>query len=232
MYARISQLLRRFCLTFAIAFVLACLLAVLKQEVGDFAFLPLWIALFLGWPYLSRRWALYFPKSQQPRPPAPKRPFAIRLLRGFGKLVSALILVLIVPQLPLGFSFYQAESARRTLHVGMTEDEVLRSVRGWDGMQVLSFPEGADPDTGDILAISFGTSGNGVYTVGDYTTGRGRQISEPEALALIQQKVQGTDKHSFLYNYVNFNQKVYFSVVFGPDGRVTEVREIETRFPA
>jgi hypothetical protein len=226
MYARISLIVRRLCLTLVIAFVMACLVGVLNQEIAVYLVLPSWIALFFGWPYLGRRWALYFPKPAQPRLPAPKRPFAIRLVRGLGNLVLALIILLVVPQMPLGFSFYHAESARRTLHVGMTEAEVLRSVTGWDVMDVVSHPSGSDPDAREVSAITFGTAGKGIYTINDYGTGDGRHISEAEALAMIQQKVEGSDHWSFLYIYTNFLQRVHFSVAFGADGRVTEVRPV------
>jgi hypothetical protein len=98
-------------------------------------------------------------------------------------------------------------------------------------MQVVSHPPGADPASEDVLAITFGTDGKGVYTINDYGTGQGRHISESEALAMIQQKVQGSDQWSFLYTYVTFNQMVYFSVAVGPDGRVNEIRPVDTHFP-
>jgi hypothetical protein len=200
--------------------------AFISLDAAFVILMPLWIALVIAWPHLSRRMGFDFPKAPVPRTAGPKPPLGVRFLRGVGKLTLAFVILLIVPQVPLGFSFYHAESARRTLHVGMTEAEVLRSVTGWDVMEVVSHPSGADPDAAEVLAITFGAAGKGVYTINDYGTGDGPHISESEALAMIQQKVQGSDHWSFLYQYTNFLQRVHFSVAFGPDGRVTEIRAV------
>jgi hypothetical protein len=228
LHARLSLLLRRCAVAFPFALVLVCGIGLISEHAAFLILLPLWIALVIGWPYLSRRLGFDFPKAPVPRTPAPERPLGVRLLRATGKLTLALIILLIVPQSPLGFSFYRAESGRRTWHVGMTEAEVLRSVTGWKAMQVVSHPPGADPAARDVLVITFGTGGKGVYTINDYGTGEGRPIAESEALATIQQKAQGNDQWSFLYTYVTFNQVVYYSVAFGPDGRVNEIRPVDT----
>lgn len=225
-HARLSLTLRRFAVTFPIAFVLIWAVAFISLDAAFVILVPLWIALVIAWPYLSRRMGFDFPKAPVPCTPGPKRPLGVRFLRGVGKLTLALFILLVVPQMPLGLSFYHAETARRTLHVGMTQAEVLRSVTGWDVMQVVSHPSGADPNAREVLAITFGTAGKGVYTINDYGSGDGRRISESEALAMIQQKVPGSDHWSFLYQYTNFLQRVHFSVAFGPDGRVTEIRTV------
>jgi len=229
-HSELSLTLRRFAVTFPIAFVLVWGIAFISFDAAFVSLVPLWIALGIAWPYLSRRMGFDFPKAPVPRTPAPKRPLGVRLLRGFGKLTLALFILLVVPQMPLGFSFYHAETARRTLHVGMTEAEVLRSVTGWHVMEVVSHLSGSDPDAREVLAITFGTGGKGVYTINDYGAGDGRHISESKALAMIQQKVHGSDHWSFLYQYTNFIQRgVHFSVAFGPDGRVTEIRAVGER---
>lgn len=225
-YARLSLTLRRFAVTFPLALVLMWGVAFISIDAAFVILVPLWIALVIAWPYLSRRLGFDFPKAPVPRTPEPKRPLGVRFLRAIGKLTLALFILLVVPQMPLGFSFYHAESARRTLHVGMTEAEVLRSVTGWDVIDVVSHRSGADPDADEVLAITFGTAGKGIYTINDYGTGNGRHISETEALAMIQQKVQGSDHWSFLYIYTNFLQRVHFSVAFGADGRVIEIRPV------
>src|SRR5579859_3789170 len=224
--ASLSLTLRRFAVAFPIALVLTWVFSFISLDAAFVVLVPLWIALVIAWPYLSRRMGFDFPRAPVPRTPGPKHPLAVRFLRGVGKLTLALFILLVVPQMPLGFSFYHAESARRTLHVGMTEAEVLRSVTGWDAMDVVSHPSGADPEAAEVLAITFGSGGKRVYTINDYGTGDGPHISESEALAMIQQKVQGSDHWSFFYHYTNFIQRVHFSVAFGPDGRVTEIRPV------
>ncbi len=229
--ARLSLILRRCAVAFPVALVLVCGIGLISEHAAFLILLPLWIALVIGWPYLSRRLGFDFPRTPVPRTPTPKRPLGVRLLRGAGKLTLALIILLIVPQSPLGFSFYRAESARRTLHVGMTEAEVLRSVTGWNTMQVVSHLPEADPASGNVRAITFGTGGKGVFTINEFGGDQGRHISESESLAMIQQKVQRSEQWLFIYTYVTFNQSVYFSVAFGPDGRVNELRPVDTHFP-
>src|SRR5215469_6435636 len=111
--AKLSLMLRRFAVTFPIALVCVWGIGLISERVAIVLLLPLWIALVFGWPYLSQRFGFDFPKAPGPRPPAPKRRLAMRLLRGVGKLGLALFILLVLPQCPLGFSFYRAESARR-----------------------------------------------------------------------------------------------------------------------
>jgi len=136
-------MLRRFCVTFAVALVCDAAIGLVSGQTATLIFFPLWIALVIGWPYLSHKLGFDLPKVPTPRPPAPKRPLGVRFLRGIGKLALALFILLIVPGLPLSFSFYRAESTRRTLHVGMTEAEVLHLVKGWDSMWVVSRASGS-----------------------------------------------------------------------------------------
>jgi hypothetical protein len=151
------------------------------------------------------------------------------MLRSVGKFGLALFLLLVVVGGPLGVSFYRAQSCRRNLQVGMTEAEVLETVKGWDGLRVVSHRSDTDPDAEEIHTVSFVTSGKGSYRVSNSGTGVGRTLSESDALALLDQNLQGCDRWSFYYFYQALevlNQTVYFSVAFGPDGRVTEIRGI------
>ena len=216
-------MLRRFCVTFAVALVCDAAIGLVSGQTATLIFFPLWIALVIGWPYLSHKLGFDLPKVPTPRPPAPKRPLGVRFLRGIGKLALALFILLIVPGLPLSFSFYRAESTRRTLHVGMTEAEVLHLVKGWDSMWVVSRASGSDPAMRESLAVSFGPSGNGDYST-DNGKPEGRHLSESETLALLNEKLQGSDRWSFYYSYSTLTQMVYFSIAFGPDGHVTAIR--------
>lgn len=225
-YAKFSLLLRRVAATFLIAFMVDTGIGLVSPIASVWLFFPLWGSLIIGWPYLTRKFGFNLPKAPVPRPPSPnaKRPLAVRFLLGVGKLGLALFLLLVVSG--GGVSFYRAQSCRRNLHVGMTEAEVLQTVKGWDGLRVVAHRSDADPDAEEIRAVSFITSGKRSYSVSNYGTGVGRALSESETLALLDQKLRGCDRWSFYYNYDAINQTVFFSVAFGPDGRVTEVRDI------
>ena len=59
--------MRRIGVTLALAVVLTCGVALINQDAAVFFFLPSWIALFFGWPYLSRTLGFNFPKPYRPR---------------------------------------------------------------------------------------------------------------------------------------------------------------------
>ena len=147
------------------------------------------------------------------------------MLRSVAKLGLALFLLAVVVGGPLGVLFYRAQSCRRNLHVGMTEAEVLRTVKGWDGLQVASHSSDSDPAAEETPAVSFVTSGER-YRPSNLGIPITRTLSETETLALLHEKLQGCDRWSFHYAYQMLYDTVYFSVAFGPDGRVTEIRSI------
>ncbi len=97
-HARLSLTLRRFTVTFPIALVLMWAGAFISLDAAFVILVPLWIALVIAWPYLSRRMGFDFPNAT--RTPRPKRPLGVRFLRGVGKLTLALFILLVVPQMP------------------------------------------------------------------------------------------------------------------------------------
>jgi hypothetical protein len=65
----VSLIIRRIGVTLALAVVLTCGVALINEDAAVFFFLPSWIALFFGWPYLSRTVGFNFPKPYVPRTP-------------------------------------------------------------------------------------------------------------------------------------------------------------------
>jgi len=90
-------------------------------------------------------------------------------------------------------------------------------------MWAVSHASGSDPAMRESLAVSFGPSGKGDYSF-DNGKPEGRHLSESETLALLNEKLQGSDRWSFYYSYSTLTQMVYFSIAFGPDGHVTAIR--------
>jgi hypothetical protein len=226
--------IRRLGGTMVLAIVLAFLLIIV---VPDYLTVPLfvilWPTLFFSWPYLSR--ALQFlklpkpPTSSAPPPRDLKHPHPRPLLRSplatVCKLGLAVFLLTLLPFVPLILCYWQAQRAHNTVRVGMTVHEVLQSVTGWHVLSVVSHVP--DPDyAGEfkhVHAISFGNAGNGAYITHDLSTQQYRNISEPEAITLFQEKLHESQGWHFQYTYIFMNQFVLFDVDFTPDGRVSRV---------
>src|SRR5271167_53559 len=229
-----SVIIRRLGITLVLAILLACLLAVLLDEdVAGFSFLPSWAVLFFGWPYLSRLGFLNFRKAPalpKPRPPAPKRPLWLRLVRGTLAWVGGIVLMLFLMSLtaivPIVLCHRRAQRVHDAVHIGMTVPEVLHTARDCDIFQASSeFPhdDAADPDPNNIPAMSLGWRKDGTYRTYDLATRQNLQLSEAEAIARLHAKLHDGYRWHFRYTYINMTpQHVSFSVVFGPDGRVAE----------
>jgi hypothetical protein len=217
-----------------LAIVLAFLLIiVVPQYLTVPLFVILWPTLFFSWPYLSRGLQfLKFPKAPASSGPPPrdlKHPGSRSLLRSpfatVCKLGLAVFLVALLPFAPLILCYWQAQRAHDTVRFGMTVPEVLQSVTGWHVLSVVSHvPDPNDPGvTKNVHAISFGNAGNRAYITHDFSTGESRNISEPEAITLFQEKLHESQGWHFQYTYNFMNQSVLFDVEFAPDGRVSHV---------
>ena len=76
---KFDLIIRRLGVTLALTVVLACIVAFINEDAALPLFLPSWAALFLVWPYLSRRLDFEFPKAPAPRGPRPLSTSAKRL---------------------------------------------------------------------------------------------------------------------------------------------------------
>ncbi len=226
--------IRRLGGTMVLAIVLAFLLIIVVPDYFTVPlFVILWPTLFFSWPYLSRRMHLLrFPKAPVSSSPPPrdfKQPRSRYLLSSpfatVCKLGLAVFLLALLPFVPLILCYWQAQRAHDTVRVGMTVPEVLQSVRGWHVLSVVSHVP--DPDyAGEfkhVHAISFGNAGDRAYITHDFSTQQYRNISEPEAITLFQEKLHESQGWHFQYTYNFMNQLVLFDVDFTPDGRVSRV---------
>ena len=212
--------------TGATALLIACgLMAWIGPgAVGFFSFL--WLVLYYAWPLLSRRAPfLNFVKTGVFAADT-SRPLWLRMLRGTGAWLAGFALVVVafgsLSTAPLLFCFGRAQRAHDSIHNGMTVPDVLHAVRDCDIFQASSdFPDDGGAD--HIPAMGLSRTQDGKYHTFDSAT----DLSESEALDRLHAKLHDGYRWTFRYTYTNLTpQHVSFSVVFGPDGRVAEVKPV------
>jgi uncharacterized membrane protein YobD (UPF0266 family) len=94
-YPRFSLLLRRFAITFLFALMLDTGIGLVSPIASLRLFFPLWGALIIGWPYLSRKLGFDVPNGAMPRISAPYTPpVKIGPFVFFGLLGLLLVLLL------------------------------------------------------------------------------------------------------------------------------------------
>jgi len=222
----------RILITGVLAFVVGCALSVLADPSFFGLSIFLWLGLYYGWPLLSRRLTFLNFLDLKPRPLAPRRPLWLRLVRGTAAWVGGITLTLIafcsLSLAPLFLCHWRAQRVHDSVRIGMTVPEVLHTVKDCDIFNASSdFPHDDNADSDNIPAISLRWSQNGTYHTYDLATHRTLDLSESEALDRLHDRLHDGYRWSFHYTYINMTpQHVSFSVVFGPDGRVTEVRPV------
>jgi hypothetical protein len=109
----------------------------------------------------------------------------------------------------------------------MTVPEMLNVAKGCDVLSASSdFPYDANSDADKIPAMSFGRTEDGTYRMYDLPTHPPLQLSAPEVIERLHAKLHDGYRWEFRYTYTNMTPHISFSVVFGPDGRVEEVKPI------
>jgi hypothetical protein len=222
---------KRLLITAVLAVVFSVALAFsINADVVGFAFIPFWIGLYYGWPYIGRR--VPFLDFDKVPAPAPKRPLWLRVIRGAGVLVGGVVLALAgmasFVVVPIALCQHRAQKVHDSIHVGMTVPDVLHTARDCDMFQASSeFPHDDKADPENLPAMSLGRSSDGTYHSYDPASRQTLNLSEPEAIERLHAKLHDGYPWHFHYTYVNMTpQHVSFSVEFGPDGRVSEVRPV------
>ena len=189
----------------------------------------LWIALYYGWPALSRRLPLpesWKVKAQSDRVSSVPTPGFWRFLgRGaFAMLSIVTVMVLLAGMLmaPIRHSLGRARKIHDSIRVGMTLPEVMDASRDCDLFAAASESGGGDGDAGEsVPTMGLSRNRDGAYRI------NGVAMTETQAAERLQAKVH--DGNGWRSNCVNVNltpMHVSFSVIFGPDGRVTEVTPV------
>lgn len=217
--------------TALLAIVLAVILAfAINGDVFWMAFIPLWIALYYGWPIMSRR--LPFLDFDKAPAPARMRPLWLRMLRGAGAFLGATVLAIVclasIVVVPIALCAHRAQRVANSIHSGMTVPEVLDTAKDCDVFQAGSdFPWDKDAEGDNIPAMGLSWKRDGAYVTYDLAAGHDISLTESEAIQRLHRKLHDGYRWHFSYTYINVTpMHVSFSVIFGPDGRVAEVTPV------
>lgn len=222
---------KRLFVTALLAMVLSVILAFsINADVVWIAFIPFWIGLYYGWPILSRR--LPFLDFDKAPAPAPKRPLWLRMLRGAGAFVGIAVLAIAgsasIVVVPIALCMHRAQKVANSVHVGMTVKEVLDTAKDCDGFNASSeFPWDKNSGDDNVPAMGLNWKRDGAYGTYDSAAGHYVSMTESEAIERLHSKLHDGYRWYFSYYYLNVTpMHVSFSVIFGPDGRVTEVTPV------
>jgi len=214
-------------------------MAVTLLPVSDFSMVvgpSLWIALYYGWPALSRRIPL--PESWKVKTEGgearatPKRNVWRLLGRGVLAMTSAIMVMILVPAMtvviPIGHSLERARRVHNSIRPGMTLAEVLDASTDCDCFATGSeFPYDPNATSQPIPAICLNRNPDGAYRVYDVAAHREIALTKAQAVERLHNKLHDGYRWSFSYTYLNITpMHVSFSVIFGPDSRVTEVTPV------
>jgi hypothetical protein len=191
--------------------------------------IPVWLVLCCGFHYLGR-W-LPFRSEKTPNTPAtptPVRPLWLRFTRGTLASAFGLMLVFLIVFSPASLSFVKARKARDAVHIGMTVPQVLQATKNCELFLASSdFPYDEKADRDNIPEMSLRRAEGGTYQTYDPPTRQNMQLSESQLTEYLHARLHDGYQWKFSYTYTNITpQHVSFSVVFGTDGRVAEVKPI------
>ena len=195
----------------------------------------IWIALYYGWPALSRR--LPIPESWKakvrPDDTLPAPGFSCFLGRGALATLS-LLMMLLLPGItimgPIAHSMVRARRLHDSIHVGTTVLEVLDASRNYDIFGTESdFPYDKNAAEDNIPSMSLRRNPDGTYRTYDRAGQPSIAMTETQAVERLHAKLHDGYPWRFYFTYINMTpMHVSFSVIFGPDGReVKPVHEWE-----
>jgi len=226
----------RVIVTGLVAYVVAFAIGLLP--VADFSALAgplIWIVLYYAWPALRRR--LPLPESwklmaQSDAASSAPKPGLWRLLgRGALAMLGVITVMILLPGMimaPVWHSMIRARKVHDSIRVGMTVPEVLVASRDCDlfGAASESADDSAAGDSRPAMSIS--RNRDETYRVYDAVVHRDLALTETQAVEHLQSKLHDDYRWRSHCVYVNMTpMHVSFSVLFGPDGRVSGMTPVQ-----
>jgi len=211
----------------------------------------LWPGLFLLWKYWDRRrtgQALNSSPDLQARlngqvsPTQPPRATTLPVpsvrpknkprdaFRSLGKFAAGVAVLLFVGMGTMIFalSYYhrQAEAEHDKIHIGMTAEQVLSVVQNYFSLHAYSDAPKSGPDDFSH-SVSLMIDSDGLLRTYDLSSRQPRMFSPQAAAELMHDKLGDGYEWHWRYTFVNDTpQHISFSVTFGPDGRVKEIKPV------
>jgi len=223
----------RLVITGMLALLFSAMLATaINSGFGAIWILLLWLALYFGWYFLTRRFP-FLNTEIAPARPAPPSPGSVQPRRPRSawknaKVLAMVLLFIFLLNLPVILSFQKAKTADNSIHVGMTVAEVLPTVKKCDLFSATSdflYVKRTNGGTAPELRLSWNK--DGTYQTLDPATGRIISMTESEAVEYLHATLHDGYTWTFYYTYNNWTpEHITFHVVFGTDGRVSEVKDI------
>ena len=212
-------------------------LALLPLDDREMLLVPvIWIVLYYSWPALSRRLPIPEPWKVKPDSdvamPVPKPGFWRLLGRGVLAMISVLMVLFLLPGMtvmaPIGRSMMRARRVHDSIHVGMSVPEVLEASSDVDCFATGSeFPYDKNAVGDSIPAVNVRRDRDGTFWGYDPATSRNISMTETQVVEQLHAKLHDGYRWRFSYTYINMTpMHVSFSVIFGPDGRVTELTPV------
>lgn len=222
----------RLLITAMLAIVLSVVFArMIDADVFSISFFLFWLVLYSGWPYVTRQLA-FLNLKKAPVSPGMRRPRWLRLIRGtlawVGGIGLALACMSSIVIVPIALCQRRAQKVHDSIHIGMTVQEVLDTAKDCDVFQAGSeFPYDEKTDGDNIPAMGLNWRRDGTYGTYDLAARRYISFTESEAIERLHAKLHDGYKWRFHYTYTNMTpMHMSFTVVFGPDGRLAEVKPV------
>jgi hypothetical protein len=197
---------RLFC-TALLAMVLSVILAfTINADVVWIAFIPFWIALYYGWPILSRR--LPFLDFDKAPAPAPKRPLWLRIIGGTLASVGAVLLAFVCMSslviVPISLCEHRAQKVAKSIHIGMKVQEVLDTAKDCDVFHAGSdFPWDKNSEGDNVPVMGLNWRRDGTYRTYDLAAHQDISLTESEAVQRLHARLHDGYKWYFSYTYIN-----------------------------
>lgn len=228
----LSATILRICLTAILAFPVARL-------VNGLLFFVLWPGLYWGWGYLGRRRAaqgmrtlLWNAKQDSPRASIAKNHSEIRrVARIVGWTFAAITFAgVVLVLISIESDRQTAKEARAKIHEGMNIGEVLHTTSA--AAFLWANADYSETATGRARAVNLAPgSESGTFSYFDDALSKDREITAPEALAILHQRLGDGIPWRVEYFFTGQSLEHFsFKVVFDKDGHVREVTPLYGSF--
>ena len=245
-WKRTARTTRRYLFRLGVTSVIAFAIATtVADDSAALAWVGLWVGLYWLWK-LWGRWRgervavpAHQPTATLALVPDPRalpdggtrRPLWRRVVRKTITLTAGafvfIAVMAIVMILCLGYYERQAKAERSKVQLGMTVEQVLPLVHGALGIRTHAVLPDHVSDEAGVPYASLTQRSDGTFGCSCGPDDQWRQLTGPEAAAVMKQKMSDGYEWRWRYTFINDTpQHFSFTVTFGRDGRVQDVTDV------